>query len=374
MRGIRVLVEADLPQVAALHSRVYKSTTRSSPQALESYFRQILLQNPWYDAELPSLIYEETGQVVGFMGIIPRRMCLDGRPLRMAVACQLCVDPDRRNSLAAFHLLQEYMRGPQDVALTDGASSLVYRIWQKLGGETLPLYNLYWVKPLRPARTILALYSRSKSVQTGKRDPSGLVPQFTGMLCDLADLVITPLVKRSEQPSDELETEELDAATLLSCLSQFTANYVFRPQYDLHGMEWLLDQAAKKTMPGPLQSVLVRRKEGRPAGWYLYYLHKTGLSEVLQIGAREDSIGLVLNHLFDHAQRRGAVALHGRIEPRFIQALSDHYCVFHGRASKFLIRAENPRVKAALLAGDAFLTRTEGEWWMRFTGEPLDKG
>jgi hypothetical protein len=191
------------------------------------------------------------------------------------------------------------------------------------------------------------------------------------MLCDLVDLAINPLVGRSEQPSGELDAEELDAPTLLSCLSEFTAHYVFRPEYDLQGMEWLLDQAGKKRMPGPLQRVLVRHKEGRVAGWYLYYLHKTGLSEVLQIGAREDSIGQVLNHLFDHAQRRGAVALHGRVEPRFIQALSEHYCVFHGRASKFLIRAENPEVKAALLAGDAFLTRTEGEWWLRFTGEPL---
>jgi hypothetical protein len=194
------------------------------------------------------------------------------------------------------------------------------------------------------------------------------------MLCDLADFVITPLVKRLQQTPDELESEELDAPTLLSCLSELAAHYVFRPEYDLHGMEWLLDQAAKKTMAGPLQRVLVRRKEGRLAGWYLYYLHKTGLSEVLQIGAREDSIGQVLNHLFDHAQRRGAVALHGRIEPRFIQALSDHYCIFHARASKFLIRTENSQVKAALLAGDGFLTRTEGEWWLRFTGEPLDKG
>jgi hypothetical protein len=193
----------------------------------------------------------------------------------MAVACQLFVDPDGRNGLAAFQLLREYMRGPQDVALTDGASSIVHRMWQRLGGETLPLYNLYWVRPLRPARTILALYSRSKSVQTGKRAPSGLVPQFTGMLCDLADLVITPLVKRSEQPSGELEADKLDAHTLLSCLSEFTAHYAFRPEYDLKGMESLLDQAAKKRMPGPLQKVLVRRKEG-VAGWYIYICIRLG--------------------------------------------------------------------------------------------------
>ncbi|HLB89721.1 MAG TPA: GNAT family N-acetyltransferase [Terriglobales bacterium] len=372
MKRIRVLVEDDVLQVAALHAKVYPGS-RSSSHAIQSYFREILFRNPWYDIDLPSWVYEEDGKIVGVMGIIPRRMSLGGRPLRVAVCCQLFVDPDRRNSLAALQLLQKYKGGSQDVALVDGANRAARRIWEGLGGETLPLYNLHWVRPLRPARTLLSLYSRYRSAQSEKGTSSSPLPYLAGLLCDLVDIAFAPLVPRPEQPSEELQAEQLDARTLLSCLSELPAHYLLRPDYDLKDVQWLLDQAAKKKRHGPLQKVLVRRTGKGIVGWYLYYLNSTGLSEVLQIGALEGSITEVLNHLFDHARRRGAVALHGRMEPRFMQALSDRYSIFHDRASSILFHARNPAAKAALLAGDGFLTRLEGEWWMRFTGEPLDE-
>ncbi len=366
-------MEDDLPQVVALHTKVYPGSSRSSSQAIQSYFREILFQNPWYDVNLPSWVYEEDGKIAGVMGIIPRRMSLEGRPLRVAVSCQFFVDPDRRHSLAALQLLQKYKGGSQDVTLSDGANRAARRIWEGLGGETLPLYNLHWVRPLRPARTLLSLYSRSQSAQSEKSTRSSLIPHLAGLLCDLVDIAFAPLIPPLEEPSGELQGEQLDAPILLSCLSEFSAGYLLRPEYDLKEAQWLLDQAAKKKKHGPLQKVLVRHTGKGIAGWYLYYLSSTGLSEVLQIGARKGSIQDVLNHLFDHARRRGAAALHGRMEPRFMQALSDGCCIFHDRASSILFHARSPAVKAALLAGDGFLTRLEGEWWLRFTGESLDK-
>jgi hypothetical protein len=56
-----------------------------------------------------------------------------------------------------------------------------------------------------------------------------------------------------------------------------------------------------------------------------------------------------------------------------VQALSDQGCIFHGRASNILFHTRNPEARAAVLAGDGLLTRVEGEWWLRFTGETLDK-
>ena len=370
MKRIRALTEEDLPQVAILHSKVHGGTNGQSPsQAIEAYFREILFRNPWYDVDLPSWVYEEDGKILGVLGVIPRRMNFQGRSMRVAVGCQFFVDPDRRNSLAAFQLLQKHLGGPQDVALADGANRTVRNLWQRLGGETLSLYNVHWVRPLRPARTLLALYSRFQS----RSGNSGLLLRFGGVLCHMIDTAAAPLVPSSEQPSGELKAEQLDAATLLSCLSEFTTRYRFRPEYDVNDLQWLLDQAAAKRRHGPLQRVLLRHARRGIVGWYLYYLNSTGLSEVLQVGAREDSIGDVLNHLFDHARRHGAAALHGRMEPRFMQALSDRYCLFHGGGSNVLFHSRIPAATAALLAGDGFLTRLEGEWWLRFVGETLDK-
>src|SRR5215469_80286 len=168
MTRIRVLLEEDLAQVAILHSKVNaRRNGQSSSQATEAYFRQILFRNPWCDIDLPSWVCEETGKIVGVLGIVPRRMSLQGRSLRVVVGCQFFVAPDRRNSLAAFQLLQNHLAGSQDATLADGASRTVRRLWQRLGGETLSLYNLHWVRPLRPARTILALYSRFRFTRAG---------------------------------------------------------------------------------------------------------------------------------------------------------------------------------------------------------------
>jgi hypothetical protein len=374
MCRIRPLVEHDLADVALLYSKIYRDTMRSSSDVLQSYFREVLLQNPWRDMNLPSWVYEDHGKIVGVIGIIPRRMSFEGKPLRMAVGCSLFVDPEYRNTLAGLYLMQKFMAGPQDVTLIDGPSRIVQRIWQRLGGEVLPFHNLRWLRPLRPARTILGLCGRrSRSGKSGMSARPRVGLYLGGLLCDCVDLAIMPLVPRLEPPAANLQAQPLDAPILLSCLSEFRQHYRFRPEYDLGELHWLLDQLERKKRYGPLQKVVIRCARRGIVGWYLYYLNSTEFCEVLQIGARADTTEEVLNHLFDHARRRGAAALHGRVEPRLVQALSDQGCIFHGRASNILFHTRNPEARAAVLAGDGLLTRVEGEWWLRFTGETLDK-
>jgi len=55
------------------------------------------------------------------------------------------------------------------------------------------------------------------------------------------------------------------------------------------------------------------------------------MSQVVQIGARTQRFGAVLEQLFHHAWSRGAVALEGRMEPRLARVLSERHCFFHDR-------------------------------------------
>ena len=54
------------------------------------------------------------------------------------------------------------------------------------------------------------------------------------------------------------------------------------------------------------------RDRERLLGWYLYYAQAGGVSEVLQIAARDGSFDRVLLRLAD-AWRHGAVAVRGRL-------------------------------------------------------------
>src|SRR2546425_7772598 len=101
--------------VAALFACVYPEHRWSSQAAFESYFREMLFNNPWRDPELPSWVAEEDGRISGFYAVMPRRMSLRGRPLRVAVGCQFMVDPHKRDSITALQLAKAFLSGPQDL-------------------------------------------------------------------------------------------------------------------------------------------------------------------------------------------------------------------------------------------------------------------
>src|SRR5712691_5796264 len=157
MATIRVFAEDDLPGAAALFARVYPEYRWSSQAACESYFREMLFGNPWCDLRLPSWVAEEGGRLSGFYAVMPRPMLLRGRPIRVAVGCQMIVDPDQRHSLTALQLAKACLSGPQDLTLADGANDRSRRMWIGIGGTAPLLYSLHWTRPLRPARYVLSL-------------------------------------------------------------------------------------------------------------------------------------------------------------------------------------------------------------------------
>ena len=129
-KKIRPFTPDDIPQVVALHRRVFSGNS-ISPEELQLYFRYFFFENPWYDEDLPSLVYlEDTGKISGFYGVIPRRMRMRGSLIRAAVSSQFMVDPSVRNRLAAVELQSAFFAGPQDLSLTDGANDASRKIWK----------------------------------------------------------------------------------------------------------------------------------------------------------------------------------------------------------------------------------------------------
>jgi hypothetical protein len=103
-------------------------------------------------------------------------------------------------------------------------------------------------------------------------------------------------------------------------------------------------------------------------GWYLYYVQAGGVSEVLQVAARDGAFDCVLQRLLADAWRHGATAVRGRLDPRHVQQLSDRHCWLRREGTWTLVHSRHADVAAAIEQGDAFLSRLEGEWWLRFLG------
>src|SRR5581483_7581848 len=94
---------------------------------------------------ITSLVFEEnSGEITGFLGVVPRPMSFNGRPVRAAISSQFIVAPARRSTLAAVKLLQAFVSGPQDLSIADEANDASRKLLGSLGGSTALLYSLYW--------------------------------------------------------------------------------------------------------------------------------------------------------------------------------------------------------------------------------------
>ena len=113
-----------------------------------------------------------------------------------------------------------------------------------------------------------------------------------------------------------------------------------RPAWGQGDVEWLLSQAARKARYGPLRRAIVRGRKGELLGCYLYHGGPGGMGRVLQVLARPDSFGDVVDCLFREADQAGLAGLRGRCAPHLIDALLTRNCIFLHRASTVIHTAD----------------------------------
>lgn len=358
---VRPFVETDIPQVARLHRSVFRPARPDSAglDAYRAYFTRVFLDGPSWRAPLPSLVYQEyDGRIAGFLGIVPRQMTMNGQRLQAAISSQFVADSSSRVGFVAVRLVKAFLEGPQDLSIADEATDTTRRIWEGLGGSTSLLHSLYWTRPLRPA----------KLVRSWLRNRRTLAPlaALTAPLTALADTIAARTASSpfcSSAPpgvADDFRVE-----TILQHLPRLAGAASLRADYDDRTVHWLLECARQRKAGGRLQATVVRH-EGTILGWYIYHLDRDAGADVLQIAATSSSIQDVLNHLFHQASEQRAVTVTGRLEPRFLQALSDNYCFFHRRGPWMLVHARRPELVRCFENENAFFSRLDGEWPLGF--------
>src|SRR5262249_29550852 len=133
----------------------------TSLRKISEAFDEIFLRNPWRGENLPSLVCEDKdGSILGFIGVTPRRMTINGRPILAAVSAHLMVEPGRRAGLAGVQLLRQFLSGPQQLSIADFANDLGRTVWDGIGGKMSYIHSLQWIKTLRPSARALTLVRR----------------------------------------------------------------------------------------------------------------------------------------------------------------------------------------------------------------------
>lgn len=355
---IRPLTLEDIPQIPRLLATELGPHVEPSPHlcaVIENLMPRLFLDTPHADPEMPGLVsVADDEQLTGMIGRITRRMEFRGEPIRAAVACELFVDPAHRSQMLGVKLLKKVMAGPQDLLFSDIANETSRKIWTGLGGSVASWYGLTWVKVLQPAQFALSMLRDRRF---------GKLMSLGRPLATLADRVLRRHCGGLTQlgPEPNADSEPLTPEVFLKLFPQFSAADELRPVYDRETVDWIWSRLDFMYSAGPSEQRLVRSPGGEPLGWYVFQMTDTRVVRVAQIVALPNTIGPVLDHLLHEAALRGAIAISGRVIPRFLQAFTDRRCVIRPRSSHTLIHARDPELLETFATGRAFLSLFESE-------------
>ena len=305
-----------------MRRHAFRLSERDTPSGLADYVDVTFFGSPWCDPAFPSWVFEdERGAVGGFVGVLPRPMIWNGRPIMAAVATQLMVAPGVTGSIA-IQLSRAFFSGAQDLSIADSANDPARRLWVMMGGVASSGRRMSWHRRL---------------------------DHLTG-------------------PPVGIYVATLDPEELVPCMLDVLRSYRLAPTYDLRSMTWLLSMAGAKRRFGQLAGGVVRDTHGRAVGWLLFYAgNGSRRAEVLQMGSIPGARGLLLEHAMWQAKSQGARVLGGRVDPSFRSALAAAQCKFATTGPWFLLKAD-PDLLGDLESGrdDVFLSRLDGEWWLAF--------
>jgi hypothetical protein len=360
---VRHFADADIPAVARLHETVFKTGVRAASAGRDryhAYFRDVFLNSPSQDPALSSLVYQESdGAISGFLGVVPRRLTMNRRAFQAAISSQFVVDPSSRVPLVAVALVKAFLEGPQDLSISDEANDTSRRLWEGLGGTTALLHSLHWTRPLRPARFALSLMRARSGLRVLAAAAEPLALAVDAMAARIPD---SHLYRTRPGVS---AVDDLTEHTVLAYAPAFLRARALRVEYDELTLRWVMDRVRHRSVDEDLRSAVIRN-DHKIIGWYVFRADRSGVAQVLQIAADPAGIGEVLDHLFYQAAEQGAAAVTGRLDPPFLQALSDKYCVMHRRGPWVLLNARRAELLHSFESGDAMFSRLDGEWSLGF--------
>jgi len=359
MSGLRPLEPQDIPDLVTLSTSLFSREDTRSRQELVQNFDDVFLKNPWVNESIPSWVYTDSREkIIGFLGVTPRRMLFRGEPVSVAVSQHMMVSAEARAPFAPVEMLRKLLGGPQDLTIADMANDISRKIWERLGGEISPAFSIHWRRPLRPARFAAQVL--------GNRDGVSSVVALGARFCAApVDLIaarsrMSPM-RVSPPPVQE---EQLNTTTHLDAIRKFSEQFTLRPEYTVRDLEWIAAALRRQQYHGAFQEACIRSPEGDLLGWYMYFVRKSGSSEVVQVCARPETMSVVLDSLLFSSWSKGCVDLAGRLDPLFMKTFSEKSCLFSPGRYWMLVHSRKPEILNAIHRADAFLTRLEGDLWL----------
>lgn len=365
---IRPFATPDIAAVAAMFQRRLRRTSVAPSQALRDYLDRLYISGPFADPATPSLVYERAGTVAGFIGVTAQPMQIDARPVSAAVCGALMVDDKASDPMAAARLLKTFMNGSQDLSLSETAGDATLAMWRQLRGSVLSQHSLDWLRVIRPgglaletatrrlgAARLLAPLARLADRRMRRPDPRRATPRWAALPEDF-------------RVAGGLAVEPLTPDAFADLVRAHTDGFALRRDWSQAALAQVMADIVHKSAYGALRIGAVRARGGAVVGGFAYHCRPGATARVLDILARPERAGPVLDCLLRDAAEHGAVAVRGRTNPALFNALLERRCLmFHHSAS--VIAGRDAALVARVISGEAAFNGLVGERWSRLVGD-----
>jgi hypothetical protein len=355
---VRPLVREDLDGLVALH-RASFGTGAHPEAAVRRLLGEIFFNLPWSDPTLRCLgHFLPDGTLVGAIGVMPRPMTFEGKPIRAMVSHNFMVHPEHRRGLTAINLMRKVFELEPDLILSEGTEP-ARRIWESMGGQVVGSRSTRWLRVLRPAGLLAHTAAETKL-------PAALA-RVARRLAVLPDAVASLLLGsfRSVPSCGEADNLLTNEGLLVRMIEQDPTDYALRPTYREESLRWIMATLTHSHREQTLRGCTVPGRNG-PIGWYLYLSRPGGIARALQIGGDREFREEVLEHLFADAYKAGNVGVIGQGDPAWVDALKASSCFIRPGATWFMFYTRRPELQKVMDGPRAFVSRLEGEGWIRF--------
>jgi hypothetical protein len=360
MGKVRPLIKEDIPHLVRMHPKAFEDEDSNRPP--DAYFEEVFLNNPWIHESMPSLVFEQNnGEIAGFLGVISRPFSFKQQSIRAAICLNFMVDPSIGNSAVGLQLFKSFISGPQDLSLADFSNTKARKIWNLFKSHTLWVYSLRWNRTFQSyaSQRVQSLLKKSKQ------------SVFSRCFCSIIDSFDKRMWNKHLRPEvPKVYEVEINENTIVELLPEFYGNQFLRPEYNMRSLLWLFRRAAAKKQLGKFRKVGVSNETGDIIGWCIYHLIPGLRARVLQLAAKHNYAGDVIDLLFHHAWQNKINSVTGRLEPPLINALVSKPGISYGMINYWMmVHARDHELLSAIHRGEAFLTELDGERLLGSYGE-----
>ncbi|MHC2435200.1 hypothetical protein [Bradyrhizobium sp. USDA 4451] len=351
----RPMTTADVAAVAGLFLKVFRGIDKPASADLKGYLHALTLGSPSYSEAAGTQIYQQQdGRISSALLAIPMHFMACGNVIPGRL---LGVFMTNRDSAGAAQLNLGLRPKRAGLSFCDSASPTSAKSLLAIGGKTIPLQNLEWVRTFRPVAAFVGRLSQrvlrglDRGLATLARPVDALLSRLRGD-------------GDTEGPAG-LKVREMSVADFLTRAPEFIAHYAVRPLWSEDELGWLVGLAAQNTTLGSFTIRAVEDQSGTPIGCFVYYAAPGRTAHVLNILSRPDQEVGVLCAMFRHLENTGHAEARGRAQPALMAGLGlQRGLVFRHRAFAMAL-TRIPEVNEAIIRGDIYVGGLAGEDWSR---------